>query len=177
MRNAAHYKKMMQSNPGASIGFTLAADAVYAAIHGACEAQQHIEQAWRDIARRLRKKYGDNLSADQVLQEMQTTPAAAALGSIRSEKKAAASRSNGAKGGRPKSNSIYWILSGEGESGTWEKKYCTELGAKRIATRERCGGDRWASVWEEMPETDTHRAHIRCIDDNEMRDIPEEGDE
>jgi hypothetical protein len=39
---------------------------------------------------------------------------------------------------------VYWILSGEGEIGTWKSVVATEIGLKRILTRERCGGDRWA---------------------------------
>jgi len=68
----------------------------------------------------------------------------------------------------------YWILSGEGENGTWEKHHCTLTGAKRIATKERCGGDRWAQVFEEIPGTETEEAYIESIDDGEMRDIPDE---
>ncbi|HPV49465.1 MAG TPA: hypothetical protein PLB14_07140 [Smithellaceae bacterium] len=100
--------------------------------------------------------------------------AAAILGSIKSAKKAASSRENGKKGGRPVEKKTYWILSGEGENGTWEKHTATLTGIKRIATKERCGGDRWAQIWEEIPETDTTEAHICNIDDGDMRDIPDE---
>ena len=99
---------------------------------------------------------------------------AASLGSIKSAKKAASSRENGKKGGRPVEKKTYWILSGEGENGTWEKHTATLTGIKRIATKERCGGDRWAQIWEEIPETDTTEAHICNIDDGDMRDIPDE---
>ena len=95
-------------------------------------------------------------------------------GAVKSEKKAASSRENGKKGGRPVEKKTYWILSGEGETGTWEKHYATLTGIKRIATKERCGGDRWASIWEEIAETETTEAHICSIDDGEMRDIPDE---
>jgi hypothetical protein len=38
-----------------------------------------------------------------------------------------------------------WVIwSGEGERGTKEIKVATEIGIKRILTKERCGGDRWA---------------------------------
>jgi|ADurb_Total_1113_FD_contig_51_1189866_length_813_multi_2_in_0_out_0_1 hypothetical protein len=103
-----------------------------------------------------------------------TSKAAAILGSIKSAKKAASSRENGKKGGRPVEKKTYWILSGEGENGTWEKHTATLTGIKRIATKERCGGDRWAQIWEEIPETDTTEAHICNIDDGDMRDIPDE---
>mgnify|MGYP001170135573 CR=1 FL=1 len=68
----------------------------------------------------------------------------------------------------------YWILSGEGENGTWEKHHCTLTGAKRIATKERCGGDRWARIFEEVPETETELAYVIDIDNGDMRDMPEE---
>jgi len=102
------------------------------------------------------------------------TNAAALMGSAKSPKKAASSRENGKKGGRPVEKKTYWILSGEGENGTWEKHTATLTGIKRIATKERCGGDRWAQIWEEIPETDTTEAHICNIDDGDMRDIPDE---
>ncbi len=36
------------------------------------------------------------------------------------------------------------VCSGEGERGTVKRVTATETGIKRILTRERCGGDRWA---------------------------------
>lgn len=118
-------------------------------------------------------------AAEEKLRELKKenaiAKAAAALGSISTPKKAASSRKNGKMGGRPAADKkTYWILSGEGESGTWEKHHATLTGIKRIATKERCGGDRWASIWEEVPETETTEAHICSIDDGEMRDIPDE---
>ena len=50
---------------------------------------------------------------------------------------------------------VYWIISGEGERGTWERKIATERGILRILSRERCGGDRWAEAYREIRETDT----------------------
>ena len=41
----------------------------------------------------------------------------------------------------------YYILSGEGTEGTWRKVHATDIGIKRILTRERCGGDRWARAY------------------------------
>ena len=38
-----------------------------------------------------------------------------------------------------------WIIwSGEGEVGTSEIRQATDIGIRRILTRERCNGDRWA---------------------------------
>lgn len=45
------------------------------------------------------------------------------------------------------------IFSGEGDAGTWER-YEGKREAKAIRSRlsrERCGGDRWADAWIELP--------------------------
>lgn len=69
MRTKKHYEKMLSENPNTTIGFTLAADMVFAAVNGQCDVSDHIEQSWRDIARRLKNKYGENLSVDEVRAE------------------------------------------------------------------------------------------------------------
>jgi hypothetical protein len=103
MRTKKHYEKILYENPNTSIWFTLAADMVYAARHDVIHrADDHGTDEWRTIARNLKSRYGENLTVEQVRHEM--TPAkigAALLGSIRSDKKAAASRDNGKRGGRP----------------------------------------------------------------------------
>ena len=38
----------------------------------------------------------------------------------------------------------YYVLSGEGDRGVWERVRTTERGIKMRLRRERCGGDRWA---------------------------------
>lgn len=48
------------------------------------------------------------------------------------------------------------ILSGEGDNGSWERYFGART-AKAIRSklsRERCGGDRWASVWIETGKDD-----------------------
>lgn len=53
---------------------------------------------------------------------------------------------------------IYWMISGEGERGTWERVVTTERGIKLRLTRERCGGDRWARAYGDIFETDNGKA-------------------
>jgi hypothetical protein len=95
MRNEQHYRNMLEQNPNASIGFTLAAAMVYAARYGICETEHHGTDEWKTIARMLKTKYGENLDVDQVHDEMQRahqSTAAATLGSIKSERKTQANR-------------------------------------------------------------------------------------
>lgn len=49
----------------------------------------------------------------------------------------------------------YYILSGEGELGTWTRVLATERGIKARLKKERCGGDRKASAFtvEDVGET------------------------
>lgn len=104
MRTKKHYEKMLSENSNTTIGFTLAADMVFAARHDSIKrGDDHGGDEWRTIARNLKSKYGEALSVDQVRHEMSPIKtAAAALGRIKSERKAASSRDNGLLGGRPK---------------------------------------------------------------------------
>ena len=77
MRNAQHYRDLLDRNPSAGIGFSLAAAAVYAARFGFCEAEQHGTDEFRDIARDLRARYGENLTTDEVRREMKLAAAPA----------------------------------------------------------------------------------------------------
>jgi hypothetical protein len=76
MRDAAHYRDMLNRNPNASVGFTLAAAAVYTAKYGICEAEQHSTPEFREIALSLKRKYGETLTADEVREEMDHEPPA-----------------------------------------------------------------------------------------------------
>ena len=53
---------------------------------------------------------------------------------------------------------VYWVLSGEGEIGSWEKKIATERCILRILSRERCGGDRWARAVGDIFDTEHGKA-------------------
>lgn len=104
MRNEQHYRRMLEQNPNASVGFTLAAAMVYAARYGACEPVDHGTEEWKTIARRLKSEYGENLTVDEVSAEMDTanqSAAGAKLRAIKSDKRSEQSRINGLSGGRP----------------------------------------------------------------------------
>ena len=103
MRNEQHYRRMLEQNASASIGFTLAAAMVYAARYGVCEPEHHGTDEFKTIAHRL-KEYGENLSADDVIAEMDKavqSAAGAKLRAIKSERRSEQSRINGKRGGRP----------------------------------------------------------------------------
>jgi hypothetical protein len=71
MRTKKHYEDMLDKNPDTSIGFTLAADMVYAAKNGSIKrGDDHGGVEWKNIARLLKSKYGETLSADAVRAEM-----------------------------------------------------------------------------------------------------------
>ncbi len=80
MRTKKHYEKLLADNPNATVGFTLAAQAVYAAKHGDYPGPNESDgtdiKDWREIARDLKQKYGENLTVAEVRLEMShiTTP-------------------------------------------------------------------------------------------------------
>lgn len=104
MRNEQHYRRMLEQNQNASIGFTLAAAMVYAARYGMCDPEHHGTDEFKTIARRLKTEYGENLTVGECSAEMDKagrSAAAAKLGSIKSKRKAQSSRENAQLGGRP----------------------------------------------------------------------------
>lgn len=70
MRDKKHYLRLLAQNPNAGVGFALAAAAVFAARHGTCEPADHYTNEWKTIARKLKAKYGENLTTDEVRVEM-----------------------------------------------------------------------------------------------------------
>jgi len=83
MRNEQHYRRMLEQNSNASIGFTLAAAMVYAARYGICEAEHHGTDEFKNIARRLKSEYGENLTVDEVSAEMDKSNLSAAGAKLR----------------------------------------------------------------------------------------------
>jgi hypothetical protein len=105
VRNEQHYRRMLEQNPSASVGFALASAMVYAARYGSCEPADHGTEEWKTIARRLNSEYGENLTIGECSAEMDKankSAAAAALRAIPSESRSNASRENGKHGGRPR---------------------------------------------------------------------------
>ena len=72
MRDKNHYLSMLDANPSATVGLLLAARAVYATRYG--DADEAIinenHDRFSEIARELRSRYGENLTADEVRYEM-----------------------------------------------------------------------------------------------------------
>lgn len=77
MRTASHYRDLLDRNPSAGVGCSLAAAAVYAAKFGTCDAEQHGTDEFRTIARELSARYGDTLTADEARREMRLASAPA----------------------------------------------------------------------------------------------------
>ena len=72
-RDAEHYRLLIEKYGVATIGFATATNAVYAAKFGACDTEHITDQSWLMIALRLKKIYGNRLTADQVLAEMESS--------------------------------------------------------------------------------------------------------
>ena len=63
----------------------------------------------------------------------------------------------------------YYILSGEGEIGTWKKIETTDI-AKALKVA-RCGGDRWAKAVKDVYETEDGFAGYD-VETGEVRSVP-----
>jgi hypothetical protein len=74
MRTKKHYENLLNQNPNTTVGFTLAAQAVYAAKNGTYPGPNESDgtdiAAWKSIASELKSKYGENLTVEQVRDEM-----------------------------------------------------------------------------------------------------------
>jgi hypothetical protein len=71
-----HYLKMFRKNSNTTVGFTLAAQAIYAARYGVFDSNYN-HNAYMEIAKEIEQKYGEYLTSEQVLAEMETEKAAA----------------------------------------------------------------------------------------------------
>ncbi len=74
MRTKKHYENLLNQNPNTTVGFSLAAQAVYAAKNGNYPGPNESDgtdvATWKNIARELKSKYGENLTVEQVREEM-----------------------------------------------------------------------------------------------------------
>jgi hypothetical protein len=74
MRDRAHYIDMLDRNPGATVGVTLAAKAILASCGWLQERWSPDSGAEQGkISRELRKLYGDTMTPDEVRTEMDHT--------------------------------------------------------------------------------------------------------
>lgn len=74
MRTKKHYENLLNQNPNTTVGFSLAAQAVYSAKNGNYPGPNESDgtdiAAWKSIARELKSKYGEYLTVEQVREEM-----------------------------------------------------------------------------------------------------------
>lgn len=70
MRTKQHLLDMLDQNPAASIGFTLAADMVFAARYGSVAVTDHSSDEWKQIARTLKSQHGEQLDQAVVRAKM-----------------------------------------------------------------------------------------------------------
>mgnify|MGYP000964836166 CR=1 FL=1 len=74
MRTKKHYENLLNQNPNTTVGFSLAAQAVYAAKNGNYPGPNESDgtdvSEWKTIACELKSKYGENLTVEQVREEM-----------------------------------------------------------------------------------------------------------
>lgn len=65
-----HYRDMISDNPRATVGFVLAARAVYAAKHGAFDTKDDDTPRFRRLACEMANKYGQSLTTTEMKFEM-----------------------------------------------------------------------------------------------------------
>ena len=70
MQSLAYYRRLLARDPAAEIELTRAASAVYIARYGANANHLRPADMWRATVWRLRRTYGETLTAAQVLSEM-----------------------------------------------------------------------------------------------------------
>ena len=87
MRNRAHYERMLSENPGSTVGVQLAARAVYAARHGDADAALAGEEhdVLREMTRDLIRRYGQDLTVQQLRREMNGEAATAQRRAVMSD--------------------------------------------------------------------------------------------
>lgn len=66
MRTFSHYKQMLQTNPTASIGATLAAAMIYAQRHGSYDIETRNNDEYRAIVVDLKNEYGKQISNSEI---------------------------------------------------------------------------------------------------------------
>jgi hypothetical protein len=92
--------------------------------------------------------------------------AAAAMGRVKSERKAKTSAENGRRGQGGRRD--YYFLSGEGQYGVWERRTTTIRWARAHARKLACGGDRWCRTFD----VDDSGKFLRDIETGGLRDVP-----
>lgn len=74
--------------------------------------------------------------------------------------------------GPQRARQVYYILSGEGECGSWKRVESTPYGIRKMLTRERCHGDRWAHAYADAYRTQLDEWAARDIETGAVRTIP-----
>lgn len=65
-----HYRKLIAENPYATVGFILAARAVYAARYGAYDSCNGGSPRFNSIAKKIANRYGEALNTNELKLEM-----------------------------------------------------------------------------------------------------------
>jgi hypothetical protein len=71
--DAEHYWNLLSRKGEATVGFSLATCAIYAAKFGVCGSQEIMDEKWLRIAVTLKATYGNNLTAEQAIAEMKSS--------------------------------------------------------------------------------------------------------